>query len=269
MHVTGPLCTRQSLAAELRAAGVEPGGTLLVHSSLSALGWVSGGAVAVVQALLDVLGPTGTLAVPTHTGDNSDPAEWSNPPVPPEWWPDIRASWPGFDPRVSPSLGMGAVPETARTWPGALRSTHPQTSFAALGPGAVEITDGHALDCRLGEASPLARLEDRDAHVLLLGVDFGSCTCFHLAEYRVPGPSEECAFAAVTPEGRQRLTVEDRTIDAGDFTELGAAFEADRPEAVRHGTVGAAATRLFRLRDAVAYAQRWLPEHRTQGLSRT
>ncbi|MFJ1937071.1 aminoglycoside N(3)-acetyltransferase [Kitasatospora sp. NPDC088160] len=262
MRVNGPLCTRQSLAAELRAAGVEPGGTLLVHSSLRSLGWVSGGPVTVVQALLDALEPTGTLVVPTHTGDNSDPAGWSNPPVPEAWWPDIRASWPAYDPQVSPTLGMGAIPETVRTWPGARRSAHPQTSFAALGPGAAETTDGHALDCLLGESSPLARLEDRDAQVLLLGVDFGSCTCFHLAEYRVPGPSEDISFAALTPEGRQRLTVRDRAICADDFAELGTAFEADRPKAVRHATVGAATTRLFRLRDAVAYAQHWLPEHR-------
>ena len=74
--------TRQKIAEDLRALGVEPGMTLLVHSSLSALGWVPGGPVTVVQALMDVLTPTGTLVMPAHTGDYSDPSEWQHPPVP-------------------------------------------------------------------------------------------------------------------------------------------------------------------------------------------
>ncbi|GHA15083.1 hypothetical protein GCM10010389_62130 [Streptomyces echinoruber] len=125
---TGPLVTRDSLAAELGALGVESGETLLVHSSLSSLGWVCGGAVAVVQGLLDALGPGGTLVVPTQTGDLSDPALWNNPPVPEEWWPAIRAAMPAYDPRITPSHGVGVIPETVRTWPGALRSAHPPPS---------------------------------------------------------------------------------------------------------------------------------------------
>ncbi|MEV5899524.1 AAC(3) family N-acetyltransferase, partial [Streptomyces sp. NPDC052127] len=133
---TGPLVTRDSLAAELRALGVEPGEILLVHSSLSSLGWVCGGAVAVVRGLLDAIGPDGTLVVPTQSGDLSDPALWSNPPVPAQWWERIRTAMPAYDPLITPALGVGVIPETVRTWPGALRSAHPQTSFAALGARA-------------------------------------------------------------------------------------------------------------------------------------
>ncbi|QKW48806.1 aminoglycoside N(3)-acetyltransferase [Streptomyces buecherae] len=257
---TGPLCTRDSLATELRDLGVRPGETLLAHSSLSSLGWVCGGAPVVVAALLDVLGPAGTLVVPTHTSDNSDPAGWTQPPVPAQWWPTIRAALPAYDPATSRSYRVGAIPEAARTWPGAARSAHPQTSFAAVGARAHAIVDDHALDCRLGERSPLARLEQAAARVLLLGVGYDSCTAFHLAEYRIPGQRVDNSFAVTTPAGRRWSTVRDRSISDDRFDELGAAFEKERP--VLCGPVGGAEARLFPVADAVAYAAGWLVEHR-------
>ncbi|MFH8796287.1 aminoglycoside N(3)-acetyltransferase [Streptomyces sp. NPDC017941] len=259
--LTGPLCTRDSLAQDLRALGLRPGDTVLVHTSLSSLGWVNGGPEATVLALLDCLGDGGTLVVPAHSGDNSEPAEWQHPPVPAAWWPAIRDTMPAYDPRTARTRGMGVLPETVRTWPGAVRSAHPQTSFAALGPRAAALMDGHALDCRLGERSPLARLEAAGARVLLLGAGFASCTAFHLAEYRLPAPPlVENSFAVMTDEGRRWMTVGDTDIDETCFDELGADYERARP--VLRGAVGAATARLFPLADAVAYAQTWLPKHR-------
>ncbi|WP_330340753.1 aminoglycoside N(3)-acetyltransferase [Streptomyces sp. NBC_00557] len=239
---TGPLVTRDSLAAQLRQLGVEPGEILLVHSSLRALGWVNGGAVAVVQGLLDVLGPAGTLVVPTQSADLSDPALWSRPPVPPQWWDRIRATMPPYDPLITPSRGVGVIPETVRTWPGALRSAHPHTSFAALGPHV---------------RSPLAKLEKLGARALLLGAGYDACTSFHLAEYRIPAP--------LVPVGRPApgggwQTVTEVSISSDRFDELGHDFERDRP--VVRGKAGAADVRLFPVADAVAYAERWLPLHR-------
>ncbi|MEU9314821.1 AAC(3) family N-acetyltransferase [Streptomyces sp. NPDC048295] len=260
MPAAGPMCTGDSLASDLRALGLRPGETLLVHSSLSSLGWVCGGPAVVVSALLDVLGDAGTLVVPTHSGGNSDPADWGNPPVPEAWWADIRASMPPFDVRITPTLGVGVIPETVRNWPGAVRSCHPQTSFAAVGPRAAAIVDGHALDCRLGEHSPLARLEAAGARVLLLGAGFDSCTAFHLAEYRISSPQEDNSFAVMTPQGREWATVRDVSISSDRFDELGAAFEKEHP--VVRGAVGGAEARLFDLADAVAHAEGWLPEHR-------
>jgi aminoglycoside 3-N-acetyltransferase len=253
--------TRDSLGAQLRDLGVRPGSALLVHSSMRALGHVCGGTHAVAAALLDALGPDGTLVVPTHTPDNSDPAGWSHPPVPEHWWPVIRAHTPGFDPTRTPSRWMGALPELVRSWPGASRSDHPQASFAALGPDAERIVSGHALNEMLGERSPLGRLYELDGDVLLLGAGHGSNTSLHLAEYRQPDPPRERLGAAVrTPSGREWVWWEDVRVDEDDFGALGA--DLDATGAVRTGPVGEAEARLVRQRAAVDFAVGWLSSHR-------
>jgi aminoglycoside 3-N-acetyltransferase len=259
--VLGGPVTRRELGAELRELGVREGGVLLVHASLSTLNWVCGGPVAVVQALRDALGSTGTLVVPTHTPDNSDPAGWQHPPVPAGWWPVIRAEMPAFDPPVTPSRYMGAVAEAVRTWPGARRSDHPQGSFAALGPAAEWVTAGHARAEMFGERSPLGRVYEADGQVLLLGVGHDSNTSLHLAEYRVPDQPRRLRGAAVlTPAGREWASWADVDVDAADFAALGRDLEATG--AVRTGRVGGAAARLVRQRDAVDFAAGWLPRHR-------
>lgn len=253
--------TRDTLAASLTTLGVRRGETVLTHSSLRSLGWVCGGAVAVVQALLEVLGPTGTLVVPTQTMDNSHPSLWSRPPVPPGWWPTIRETMPAFDPPITPSRDMGAIAEQVRTWPGAVRSNHPQTSFAAVGRDAHALMATHRLDSRLGEASPLAALERVGARVLLLGVGYESCTAFHLAEYRVGAPTKEHGSSVLTPDGDRRwVTYTDVATDSDDFAALGSSFAATGQ--VTTGKVGDADCRLFDLGAGVAHAVRWLSDHR-------
>jgi aminoglycoside 3-N-acetyltransferase len=260
---SAPPPTRRSLGRQLTELGVRPGSVLLVHSSVKAIGWVVGGALAVVQALLDALGPDGTLVVPTHTPENSDPAGWSNPPVPQSWWPVIREHMPGFDPAVTPSRWMGTVPELVRRWPGALRSDHPQVSFAAIGPAAVSIVGGHAVDDMLGESSPVGRIYAADGDVLLLGAGHGSNSSLHLAEYRLPEPIRGRQGAAVldpaTGEGRW-LWWDDVAVDEGDFLALGDALDATGR--VRIGPVGAAVGRLMRQRDAVDFAIDWMRQNR-------
>lgn len=109
--------TRQTLANDLRQLEMTPEMTVLVHSSLSSLGWVCGGPITVVQVLMDVVTATGTLVMPTHSADYSDPAQWQAPPVPDDWWSIIRETMPAFDPQVTPTRGMGQIVEVFRTWP--------------------------------------------------------------------------------------------------------------------------------------------------------
>jgi aminoglycoside 3-N-acetyltransferase len=229
---------------------------------LSSLGWVCGGATAVVQALRDALTRSGTIVVPAQTAWNRDPVDWRDPAVDECDWDVLRASIPGYEPAVTPSHGMGVIAEQVRTWPGARRSAHPQTSFAALGPRAEELLAGHDLESPLGDRSPLGRLADADARVLLLGVGMDRNTSFHLAEYRLPDRSTRVNGCAIM-DGPVRRWVRYpgiRLID-GDFHQLGKAFENETDEVVM-GRVGEAQCRLFPVRSAVRFAERWMLTHR-------
>lgn len=253
--------TRNSLAADFRRFGLYAGQTVLVHSSMSKLGWINGGAAAVIQALMDVLTSEGTLVMPTHTGDYSDPAEWLNPPVPKDWQEEIRDTMPLYDPLRTPSRGMGRIAELFRTWPDVLRSDHPQYSFAAWGREARYVTEGHELSYGLGETSPLARVYDLDGDVLLIGVGYDNNTSIHLAEYRAPNPPLMQSGVPWLDNGERVWVsfpdVEFRELYLG---EAGKAFE--EVNEVTIGQVAAATCRLMPQRTVVDFAVGWFDAFR-------
>jgi aminoglycoside 3-N-acetyltransferase len=270
MRASDEPVTADRLVTDLRALGVRPGDTVLVHASLRGIGWTVGGAQAAVEALLAAVGPAGTVVVPALTAGNTDPHRWAatrGEPVPEAWWPVVRAHLPAFDPAVTASSGVGVIAEAVRTWPGAVRSTHPQTSFAAVGARAGELLAVHDLDCHYGARSPLGALVSAGAQGLLLGVGWDVCTTFHHAEYLVADPpvrTYECVVGGAG--GRRWVTFDDVLLDDGDFADLGKAFEFAEGGAgtgvVHSGVVGRAEARRFPLAAAVAFAERWLRTHR-------
>lgn len=252
--------TTRSLTAQLRELGVDAGDVVLVHAARSRIGFVVGGRQAIVQALVDAVGAAGTLVVPTHTPENTDPATWIHPPVPQEWWPVIRDEAPGFDPSLTPATRwMGVLAESVRTWPGALRSNHPQVSFAAIGAHARQITTGHVLEDALGDSSPLGAINRLDGKILLLGVGHDSNTSLHLAQWRRPEVvRQETSSALRRPDGSvQWVSWSDPPDSADDFAEIGAAYEASGG-ALRRGVVGEAPTMLIQQRPLVDFASEWL-----------
>jgi len=256
--------TVDSMASDLDTLGVEPGQTVLVHGSLSSLGWVCGGPSAVVDALTGVVGEDGTVVMPTHSPGNMDPSNMGNPPVPEPWYDTIREAMPPYRPAVTPTRGVGAVAECFRSYPGVRRSTHPQHSFAAWGRDAEFVVAEHSLDRSLGEESPLARVYDLDGDLLFLGTTHATNTSLHLAEYRAALDLEQTARgSAVLVDGqREWVQWEDLAIDDGDFGACGEAFEARHPESVETGQVGVGEAKLCSQRAVVDFAVEWFESNR-------
>ncbi|MEI6845973.1 MAG: AAC(3) family N-acetyltransferase [Candidatus Firestonebacteria bacterium] len=158
--------TKQEILAGLAGLGVKHGFNLLVHSSLSKVGYIDGGVPAFIDALVTAVGSEGTVLVPTLTGNELLSKE--NPPV--------------FDPENSPCW-TGQLPETFRQRKDAIRSLHPTHSVAAVGKHAGYFTAGHEdslLPC--GKESPYWKLAEKNGYYLFVGVNLDSCTFMHTLE---------------------------------------------------------------------------------------
>lgn len=176
--------TKDQLKAALIKLGVKKGQIIEVHTKLSSFNWIIGGAQTVVDALLELEEEGGTILMPVQSNGNSEPSDWCNPPVAPESYGEIRKAIPPFDPKCSDISGVGAVPENFRHREDVVISNHPSCAYAAWGRYARLLCNRQSLHFALAEESPTARLYELKGYVLLIGADFDSATCMHLAEYR-------------------------------------------------------------------------------------
>ena len=217
--------TEQDIVKGLQKLGLPAGGAVMVHSALSSFGEVAGGAETVIAALLQAIGPEGTLLMPAM-------------------------AWGGlFQVDSSPSR-VGLITETFRSHPGAIRSLHPTHSVTGLGPLAETLIQSH-LDqpTAIGMESPWGRLAQRDdGYILFLGVDQDRNTLLHVAEEMVGSVYlNTIAREYVDTDGRQqRKVLEQYPGPHRDFIGLDSLFE--QAGIMKIGKIGNAVCRLMQAR---------------------
>jgi aminoglycoside 3-N-acetyltransferase len=273
--------TRSQLVADLQRLGVMRDGIIMVHTRMSALGWVVGGSGTVVAALLEALGPDGTLMAYAGWEDDSfDLDQW-----PVEHRHAYEADPPAYDPAISEAArDHGRIPERIRTWPGAYRSRHPEANIVALGPRAAWITADHPWDDAYGPGSPLAKLVAADGQVLMLGAPLDTLTLLHHAEatanvaekrrvtYRMPLSQGgqivwrefhdiDTSRGAFPYEQVQAEIAQTPGMQPGDAEFAAIARQALAAGIGRQEQVGQSESALFPARELHAFAVAWMERH--------
>jgi aminoglycoside 3-N-acetyltransferase len=259
--------TRAALAAALRALGLEPGGAVMVHTRMSALGWVVGGSETVVRALLDALGPDGTLMayVPWDEHVYRDEER-------PSHHDEYRADPPRFDPATAEAdRENGRIPERIRTWPGAVHSGHPDAGVAAVGARAGRLAGaGHRDGDAYGRESPFSRLVEAGGQVLMLGAPLSTATLLHHAEALARSPRKRLVTYDVALADGTTRTYTDIDTGRGTFPYAELRLEDDEFLVIasaalaagigKAGSVGSAACHVFPARELTGFAVAWLEQ---------
>ena len=236
------------MAEGLRRVGLKAGDIALVHSAMRTFGYIEGGAPTAVEALLEVLGPSGTFVVPTFTFAH----EAEDDPI--------------IDPRKDPSE-MGIISETARLRPYALRSTAFRHSFAAIGPRARVITEvDPSLSC-FDLRSSFGVMLALSTQVLLFGMTYTSSTSHHFAEWVCEVPYRRTIPMTVKVRRADGSLASQSMIDYQPKSEGGSYYGSRGPDFNRLGKmledrdlvgrtfIGNAAVRRFAMRDLIDLAQ--------------
>ncbi|WP_207753049.1 aminoglycoside N(3)-acetyltransferase [Clostridium yunnanense] len=257
------LVLKEDLLKGFEVLGVKKGQNIIVHASLTSLGFVCGGPQIVIEALLEAVGEDGTIMMPTQTWKNLDPnmgVHWEEPE---EWYQIIRDNWPAYDKAITPTNTMGAISEMFRSWPNAKRSDHPVRSFAAVGKNAELLIKDHDLSNIFGKGSPIDKLYNLDGYVMLIGVGYDKNTSIHLADVIAEYDSKHNEFnsTAIMVDGQRKwVTYETLSVDGEDFEDIGRDFE--KQYEVKIITIGNGTVRFMRQRDLVDYAIKWIEKNR-------
>ena len=235
MTKTVPTVSRADICSGVGSTGIDSGAVVLVHSSLSAFGTVDGGADAVIDGLLDALGPSGTLVMPTFT-----------------WGEFHAADHVVLDVRHTP-CETGRIPETFRTRPGVVRSVHVCHSVSAIGPYAADVM-GEGVSS-FGPGSTFDALLKLDGWILFLGVSFQTCTALHAVEEFVGVPYRKHrtfeGSVVVLSDGSRMpsLSIEYLRQDgsANDFAKMETVY--DEAGVLGRARIGASDCRAIRIRD--------------------
>jgi aminoglycoside N3'-acetyltransferase len=251
--IAPPTIGRRALVDGLHRIGLRQGQVALVHSGLRPFGNVEGGAETVVDALLEVLGPKGTLVVPTFTFKHEAAT--------------AAAETPLIDPASDPSE-MGAISEATRRRPDARRTTAYRHSFAAIGRRADLLASVDPALAPFDLRSAFGVMLALDAQVVLLGVPYARSTSHHFAEWVTEVPYRHALVREVRLRRPDGTVIETTMGDyqprpsadgsyygsrATDFNKLGLMLE--RSGRVDVTNIGNAIVRRFAMRDLIARAE--------------
>ncbi|MDN3241635.1 aminoglycoside 3-N-acetyltransferase [Glycomyces tritici] len=263
MSETPRVLTRSDLAADLRRLGLAEGDAVMVHAAFGRVGPVLGGPDALVDAMLDVIGPQGTVL---------GYQDWE---LSVDVWDDdgrvvegLREHVPPFDPATArPARDHGVLASVIGTRQGVRRSGNPGASVAAVGARAEEFTADHPLDYGYGEGSPFARLVAAGGRVLMVGAPLDTMTILHHAEHLAVLPGKRrirVEYPFATPEGTRWRTVEEfdtsRPVVPGPAEDYFGQIVEDHlaTGAGRRGRIGDADSVLVEAAAVVAFAVAWL-----------
>lgn len=268
-HAPG-LVSRGRIAGDLREMGVEAGDAVMVHAAVGAIGWIVGGPDQVLHGLLDAVGEQGTVMA--YTGWDGSPYDVTIGAA--ELPPQLLEAWPPYDPAMARAVrSWGVLPEILRTWPGAERSAHPDSSFAAVGVRARELVGEHPLQYGMGARSPLEALCKAHGKVLLLGAPLAHVTLLHYAEHVADVPGKEIVryWAPILVDGAKQWVEIEEFSTEGCLPWRGAAdlFETIVKEYLKEGRgvagrVGAAPSYLFDAADLAQYGIEWIEQRFTE-----
>ena len=167
---SSPTITLDRLVTDLRALGLEPGDTVLVHSSLKSIGYVENGPRTVIEAIYQSVSPDGTVVLPTYYLPVGTIYE------------TCKLKDYIFDPRIH-GTNLGRLPEEFLRYPGVERSLHPTHSVSALGRNARYLTEAHHLaTSTFGKGSPWDRLLEIGGKVAGIGIPMAPGGLYHPLE---------------------------------------------------------------------------------------
>lgn len=252
--------TQADLTQGLHGLGLQAGQTVMLHVSVRAVGAVMGGANTIIQSLLDLLTPAGTLMM--YAGWQDIPDFVADLP------PDERQAYhdhhPAFDPAIARAVRDHSIlAEFFRTWPGTQRSANPEASMIANGAQAAHLTADHPLNYGYGAGSPLEKLVELGGYVLMLGAPLDTITLLHYAEFRAWLRHKQVIhYTCPIWRDGQKVWVEIEDFDTGEshddyeFEQIAADFLAQGGG--RQGKVGDADCTLFHAPDLVRFAIEWM-----------
>lgn len=183
-NIINKMLTKDDLVNIFRKVGISNGMIVEVHSSMSQMGFIIGGAQTFNDALIETLGYNGTIIMPLQCSYNEEPSLLSNPPISFDLYKDYRKNYPAFDPLDSEATCMGKIVENLRRREKTIISYHPNCAFVAIGKYAKLLCNYQNLEFPFDDSSPLGRLYELKASCFLVGVDYSNMTSLHLAEYK-------------------------------------------------------------------------------------